>query len=321
MKKNYKFVIIGSKEYLARHLISLLLEKGIHPANIIPLDLHQYKEEAFIIKNEIFKIEALDEFDFNQKCIIFLCRASLLPKEKGKSNYLIDCTGILEKAPCIIPFLNKEKIFTARHKILCNPTSIAITLALTLTRLKRCGGIKNACVMALLSTSEFGNKFSKELWDQTRSFYTQEELNLSDLDYKIAFNVIPEISEKLTSRSIEQIKCLTQIPIYLTTALVPVFEGHCFFLYWVFDHKSSFNQIKACFNDNPLIEFLDETKTHTTATPIDTFLESKLYISDLKENKNLKNTYSCWIVANNLRFGKALNAVNIAFEILKAQLN
>lgn len=320
MKKNYKLVIIGTKEYLARHLISLLLEKGIKQSEIIPLDLHQYKDEEFTIKNEFFKINALDEFDFNKRCIVFLCRASLLPKEIGKNNYLIDCTGLLEKAPCIIPFLNKNKIFSSKNKILCNPTSITITLALTLMQLKKCANIKNACVTALLSTSEFGNKFSKELWDQTRSFYTQEELNLSDLDYKIAFNVIPEISEKLTSRTIEQIKCLTQIPIYLTTALVPVFEGHCFFLYWIFDQKSSFKQIKECFTENPSIEFLDETKPHTTATPIDTFLENKLYISDLKENKNLENTYSCWIVANNLRFGKALNAINIALEILKAPL-
>ena len=313
-------VIIGCKEYLSKHLISLLLEKGINATEIIPLDLHQYKGEIFTVKNEIFKINALDEFDFNKKCILFLCRAPLLPKEIGNQNYLIDCTGLLGKAPCIIPFLNKEQIFKTKNKMLCNPTSIAITLTLTLTALQKCEQIKNACVTALLSTSEFGNKFSKELWDQTRSFYTQEELNLSDLDYKIAFNVIPEISEKLMSRSIEQIKCLTQIPIYLTTALVPVFEGHCFFLYWVFEQKRTFKQIKECFNENPLIEFLDETKPHSKATPIDTFLESKLYISDLKENKNLKNTYSCWIVANNLRFGQALNAVNIALEILKNSL-
>lgn len=320
MKKNYKMVIIGSREYLARHLISLLLEKGIAPENIIPLDLRQYNKEQLIIKGKIFTIRPLDEFHFNGKCIVFLCKANVVfdhkRKELKKESYLIDCTGLLKKAPCIIPSLNKDKIFSCPDRMLCNPTSLAIILTVVLSALKKEAPLKNANATVLLSTSEFGRKMSKALWDQTRAFYTQEELTLSDMDYKIAFNIIVNISEKLTERSAQQIHCLAGVPVFLSTALVPVFEGHCFHLQITFQHQISLSKITQLLRQNPMIDVLD-TPPDLTITPIDTFLKNKLYIIHLQKNNCMKNTYSCWIIGNNLSFGTALNAVQIAMEIIK----
>ena len=52
-------------------------------------------------------------------------------------------------------------------------------------------------------------------------------------------------------------------------------------------------------------------------TPEECAGEDKVYVSRIRKDNTLKNAISLWVVADNLRKGAALNAIQIGEELIK----
>jgi len=73
--------------------------------------------------------------------------------------------------------------------------------------------------------------------------------------------------------------------------------------------------------DAPGIEVVDEHEDGGYSTPVDCVGEDSTFVSRLRADPTVPNGLSLWVVSDNLRKGAALNAVQIAEELVQGYLD
>ena len=138
----------------------------------------------------------------------------------------------------------------------------------------------------------------------------------------VLFNVIPHVDIFLEDgRTKEEWKMEAEtrkilgepdLPVSATCARVPVLVGHAEAVNVEFESPLSVEQARALLRCAPGITVIDERRDGGYATPLDAAGTDAVYVSRLREDRTVRHGLSFWIVADNVRKGAALNAVQIA---------
>ena len=141
---------------------------------------------------------------------------------------------------------------------------------------------------------------------------------------QIAFNVIPHIDAFMEDGStkeewkmvVETRKILDpDIAVQATCVRVPVFIGHAEAVNVEFERPISVEQARAALKAAPGVSLIDHRVDEGYVTPQECAGEDPVFVSRLRRDPTVKYGLGMWVVADNLRKGAALNAVQIA-EIL-----
>ena len=165
-----------------------------------------------------------------------------------------------------------------------------------------------------------------ELWEQTKNIYANKNIEKKKFTKQIAFNVIPHIGSFLKNgdtkeeeKMINETKKILDpnIRVSATCVRVPVFISHAESINLELDSPISDNQAKELLNKFENITVVDHRKEEGYVTPIEVAGEDKVYISRIRQDDTVDNGLNLWVVCDNLRKGAALNAVQIAEEIVQ----
>ena len=107
------------------------------------------------------------------------------------------------------------------------------------------------------------------------------------------------------------------IEVTATCVRIPVFISHAESINLELDSPISDEQAKELFNKSENISVVDHRKDEGYVTPIEVAGEDKVYISRIRQDNTVDNGLNLWVVSDNLRKGAALNAVQIAEEIIQ----
>ena len=102
------------------------------------------------------------------------------------------------------------------------------------------------------------------------------------------------------------------IKLIATCVRVPVFIGHAEAINVEFEHPVSVAEARAVLRAAPGIVVTDTREDGGYITPLDCQGEDATFISRIRKDPTVKHGLSIWVVADNLRKGAALNAVQIA---------
>jgi aspartate-semialdehyde dehydrogenase len=165
----------------------------------------------------------------------------------------------------------------------------------------------------------------EELSQQTLAIFNGHDLPRHKFPYQIAFNCIPHIDAFLDNGyTKEEMKLVHEtrkilndaaIGITATTVRVPVFCGHSESVNLETEKKLTVADVRAILREAPGILLCDEPHDNVYPMPIDTVGKEATYVGRIREDESISNGINLWVVADNLRKGAALNAVQIA-EIL-----
>ena len=106
------------------------------------------------------------------------------------------------------------------------------------------------------------------------------------------------------------------IPLVATCVRVPVFVGHSEAVHVEFDGELSANDARKLLRESPGIMLIDNPEDDGFITPIDCVGDWATFISRVRKDPTVENGLAFWCVSDNLRKGAALNAVQIAEELL-----
>jgi aspartate-semialdehyde dehydrogenase len=146
---------------------------------------------------------------------------------------------------------------------------------------------------------------------------------------QIAFNVIPHIDVFLDDgttkeewkMSVETRKILDpDIQVSATCVRVPVFIGHGQAVNVEFAAPLPVDEARAALKKAPGISLIDYRQDEGYVTPVECAGEDPVYVSRLRKDPTVDHGLSLWIVADNLRKGAALNAVQIAERLVQEHL-
>ena len=187
--------------------------------------------------------------------------------------------------------------------------------------------VRRVIVATYQSVSGAGKEGMDELYSQTKASFVNDPIKPEQFTKEIAFNCIPHIDRFMDDGStkeewkmvVETRKILDpDIKVIATCVRVPVFIGHAEAVTVEFDRPVSVPEARAALREAPGVAVLDQREDGGYITPAECAGEDAVYVSRIRKDPTVENGLAFWCVADNLRKGAALNAVQIA-EALVAQ--
>lgn len=233
-----------------------------------------------------------------------------------------------EDVPLVVPEVNPGDV--AWHNgVIANPNCSTIQMVVALKPLYDLSPIKRVVVSTYQAASGGGAPAMAELYDQTREFLggtPDDELTVEVFQHRIAFNCIPHIDKFLEDDSTkEEWKMVVEtkkimgdqgIRVAATCVRVPVLRCHAEAVYVEFADEVSVEAARAALEAFPGIVVMDDCATNTYPMPGLLAGTNETYVGRLRRDDTVDHGLAMWVVADQIRKGAALNAVQIAQLLL-----
>ncbi|MCG2709359.1 MAG: aspartate-semialdehyde dehydrogenase, partial [Thermodesulfovibrionales bacterium] len=230
------------------------------------------------------------------------------------------------EVPLIVPEVNSHDL--KWHKgIIANPNCSTIQMVVVLKPIHDAAKIKRVVVTTFQAVSGTGKKAMDELLQQTTDILNFKEVKCNVYPHQIAFNVLPHIDKFLENGyTKEEMKMVNEtrkimgdnsIRLTATTVRVPVFRCHSESLNIETEKKITPNEVRAVLSKSPGIVVFDAPEKNIYPLPVDIAGKDETYVGRIRADESIENGINMWIVADNLRKGAALNAVQIAEKLIE----
>ena len=228
-----------------------------------------------------------------------------------------------DRVPLVVPEVNGDAL-AAHQGFVANPNCSTIQMVHALAPLHKLAGMKRVVVSTYQSVSGTGSAAIKELEQQIKDYVAGNEIVSDQYPYQILCNLIPQISSLKSEykgyygeeiKMIKETRKIFGIPnlaVSATCVRVPVFRAHSETVNVEFDKAITADQARDALAAWPGIEVIDDPGNSRYPMPL--FAEGKdpTYVGRIRQDTCNANTLDMWVVADNIRKGAALNAVQIA---------
>ena len=230
-----------------------------------------------------------------------------------------------KKIPVVVAGVNDRKILEKKPRLIANPHPVTIVLSHVFHALMPEFGLKKAIAMILQPASAFGEPGIGELANQSLDLMNGAALSKKLFKAQVAFNLLSQIEktdecgfalkEKQVKQEVGRVFDNKNFPLSLSFVQAPVFHTYSILSYLELDKKAEIPLLENIFKQSSYFEFLPPS----TACPVSSVTVSgkdKIHISQIKKEKSFPNSFWVWTVVDNLTMGSALNAVEIAQNMI-----
>jgi aspartate-semialdehyde dehydrogenase len=335
----YRVAVIGATGNVGREMLQTLAERDFPCDDVIALASERSAgREVSFGEDEVLKVQDLAKFDFKGVDIALSSPGAKVsavhsPRAAAAGCVVIDNTShfrMEHDIPLVVPEVNPEAIAKYKKRgIIANPNCSTIQMVVALKPLHDLAKIKRIVVSTYQSTSGAGKDAMDELFNQTRAIYVNDPVEPHKFTKQIAFNVIPQIDSFMEDGSTkEEWKMVVEtkkimdpdIQVNATCVRVPVFIGHAESVNVEFERPITVEQARKALSGAPGVVVVDKREPGGYVTPAECAGEDATYVSRIRKDPTVPNGLSMWVVADNLRKGAALNAVQIAEILIKDYL-
>jgi len=330
MKNEFKIAVVGASGAVGEVMLSILAERGYPAANVVALASERSAGNPVDYGRSSLYVEDLAEFDFSGvKYALFSAGGSVsekyAPIASQAGAIVIDNTSAFryrDDIPLVVPEVNPHRLEdVGRGSIIANPNCSTIQMLVALAPIQRAVGISRINVATYQSVSGAGATALRELVDQTVERLNFKEPTLNKFVQPIAFNVLPQIdSMQDNGYTREEMKMVwetrkifedPEIGVNATAVRVPVLYGHSEAVHLETRGDIGIDEVRDLLRAAPGVELMDgEGPIHPTAV---THAAGKdpVFVGRLRRDISHPRGISLWVVADNVRKGAALNAIQI----------
>lgn len=331
-KTAYTVAVVGATGAVGTEMIQVLEERGFPVGDLIPLASARSEGNEVTFRGQELAVKVLQADSFKGVDLALFSAGASISKEFGPiavkaGAIVVDNSSAWRmdpKVPLVVPEVNALAL--AQHQgLIANPNCSTIQMVVALKPLHDAVKIKRIIVTTFQSVSGTGKEAMEELAEQTRKLLGMGEAHAEVYPHQIAFNCLPHIDDFLPNGyTKEEMKMVNEtqkifgdssIQVTATTVRVPVFVCHAESINIETERKVSANEARALLSTAPGIQVYDDPSRNLYPLPIDVVGTDDVYVGRVREDESIPNGLNLWVVADNLRKGAALNAVQIA-EVL-----
>lgn len=332
---DHSIAIVGATGLVGGALLSLLEERSFPIKKLHLVASLQSINKEITFRGEKHRIQDLSTFDFQQSNIAFFCVGNQLTEEFAPiatraGNIVIDKSYLYrnhQDVPLIVPEVNIDALANFRKlNIIANPNCNTIPIAVGLKPIYDAVGITRINIATYQSVSGTGKEAVTELTEQTKQILAQQSIQPKVYSQQIAFNVLPHIDDfQENGYTREEMKIVWEmqklfndfsLAINPTAVRVPVFCGHAASVHIETKDKITSDQALKLLANAPSVKLI--TGKYPYPTPVqDAAGKDHVYVGRVHEDISHEKGLNLWIVADNLRKGAALNALQIAEHLIK----
>lgn len=338
MSDGFVVAVVGATGAVGECLLSILEERRFPVRRLVPLASERSRGVKLRFRGEEIAVEALEAFDFAGVDIAFFSAGGAVsavhaPRAAAAGAAVIDNTSYFRmdpEVPLVVPEVNAEALASWRRKgIIANPNCATAQLMVVLAPLHRAAGIERIQVATYQSVSGAGRSALEELGRQTADLLNFREAKPSRFPVQIAFNLIPQIDVfEENGYTREEMKMVWEsrkilsapdLRVSATCVRVPVFYGHSEAVAIETARPLAVEEARAILSEAPGVVVVDERRPGGYPTPV-THASGKdpVFVGRLRADLSHPRGLMLWVVADNLRKGAALNAVQIAEVLVKS---
>lgn len=340
MKEAINIAVLGATGAVGETVLSILAERHFPAKQIFALASSRSKNDVVMCGKKPLSVIDAAEFDFSRADIaIFSAGASIsrqyAPIAAQNHCVVIDNTSEFryqDDIPLVVPEVNPEKIADYKNRfIIANPNCSTIQMLVALKPLYDAVGITRINVATYQAVSGAGRNGIQELVGQTGSLLNGQPIENKAFPLQIAFNVVPQIDAfqdngytREEMKMVWETKKIFNDPDILvnpTAVRVPVFYGHSEAIHIETRQKLTATQAQALLKTAPGVTVVDNNEQGHYPTPVTEAIgQDSVYIGRIREDISHPHGLNLWVVADNIRKGAALNAVQIAEILLSEHL-
>ncbi len=333
-KEKYVVAVVGATGAVGNEMIAVLEERDF-PVERLRLFASERSEGVKLnFKGEEIAVETLKEDSFQDIDIALFSagaeRSKIWAPIAAKSGcVVIDNSSqwrMDPEVPLVVPEVNPHDL--KWHKgIIANPNCSTIQMVVALKPIHDVAKIKRVVVTTFQAVSGTGKKAMDELLQQTVDLLNFREIKIEVYPHQIAFNVLPHIDKFLENGyTKEEMKMVNEtkkimgdptIRVTATTVRVPVFRGHSESVNIETEKKITAKEVRELLSKAPGVVVMDNPEKNEYPLPIYASGRDEVFVGRIREDESIENGINMWIVSDNLRKGAALNAVQIAEELIK----
>lgn len=332
----YKVAVVGATGNVGREMLQTLADRNFPVSEVVALASERSAgQQVSFGEDEVLKVQDLAKFDFSGTDFVLSSpgakvSAVFAPRAAAAGACVIDNTSHFRMdpdVPLVVPEVNPHHLSGWRKKgIIANPNCSTIQMVVALKPLHDLAKIRRVVVSTYQSVSGGGKEAMDELFTQTRAIYVNDPVEKKKFTKQIAFNVIPHIDvfmdDGMTKEEwkmvVETKKILDpSIKVTATAVRVPVFIGHSEAINIEFERPVTADEARKALRAAPGISVVDHRVDEGYVTPVEVAGEDNVFISRIREDATVENGLNIWVVADNLRKGAALNAVQIAEVMIR----
>jgi len=331
-KSAYTVAVVGATGVVGTEMIQVLEERKFPVGELVPLASARSEGNEVAFRGQDLPVKVLQPDSFKGVDLALFSAGASVSKEFGPvavkaGSIVVDNSSAWRmdpNVPLVVPEVNALAL--ERHQgLIANPNCSTIQMVVALKPLHDAVRIKRIIVTTFQSVSGTGKEAMEELAEQSRKLLNFGEAQTEVYPHQIAFNCLPHIDEFLPNGySKEEMKMVhetrkifddSSIQVTATTVRVPIFVCHAESVNIETERKLTANEARAILAAAPGIQVYDDPSRNLYPLPVDVVGTDAVYVGRVREDESIPNGLNLWIVADNLRKGAALNAVQIA-EVL-----
>ena len=324
-----KIAIVGASGAVGQEFLAILEN---HPMPIDELVLFGSKRSAgttYRFRGQDIVVRELQHNDDFKDIDVALCSAggstSLEYAETITKHgcFMIDNSSafrMYDDIPLVVPEVNGEDAYNAPRRIIANPNCTTIQMVVALNAIEKLSHITRVHVATYQSASGAGATAMQELQEQHQAIVEGEDPKIEKFAYQLAYNLIPHIDVfQDNDYTKEEMKMFhetrkimhSDIRTSATCVRVPVMRAHSEAIWVETEEELSVEQVREAFASTKGIVLVDEPEMKQYPMPLFAQGQDPVYVGRIRKDIANENGITFWCVADQIRKGAALNAVQI----------
>jgi len=330
--KKYNIAIVGIRGAVGQEMLKILKQRNF-PFNEIrcfSTSLEQEKRIGEYLYEQLTEKNATEKFN-GVHIGLFSPGAEIskifAPIAARTGCIVIDNTSAFRMetdVPLVVPEVNPQDV--QNHKgIIANPNCSTIQMVVALKPLHDYAKIKRIVVSTYQSVSGAGSAAIEEFENQEKG-----NMTIDAFPYQILRNLIPQIDivqDNLYTK--EEMKMVNEtkkimhddtIRVTATCVRVPVLRAHSESVNIETEKKITREKAVELLRRAPGVIIIDDLLNKKYPMPLEAQDRDDIFVGRIREDESILNGLNLWVVSDNLRKGAALNAIQIAEELIKQGL-
>ncbi len=329
--------VVGATGQVGREILRTLAERGFPAGEVVALAPGRGGgAEVSFGEERVLRVRGLDAHDFRSTDLVFFAAgeavsATHAPRAAEAGAMVVDLAArfrLEPDVPLVVPEVNAASLTRARRRrIVACPSGLGTLVAVALKPLHALGKAKRAVVTGFHAVAGAGKEAMDELWAQTRGVYVNEAPPAEQFPKAIAFNLIPQVGDIAEDGATKEEAAVAaelrklldpDLAVVASCVRVPVFIGDAAQVVVEFERPVTEKAAWAALREAPGVALVDRREDGGYATPAEVAGEDLVHVSRLRRDLTVPNGLAFWCVTDTLRKGAALNAVQVAEELVRA---
>ncbi|MFI3277338.1 MAG: aspartate-semialdehyde dehydrogenase [Rikenellaceae bacterium] len=330
-----KIAIVGASGAVGQEFLSILRERDLPIDELVLFGSERSAGRTYEFKGQTLTVKLLQHGDdFKDIDIALVSAGAGASKEFEKTitkhgALMIDNSSAFRMdndVPLVVPEVNPTDALDAPRNVIANPNCTTIQMVVALKAIEELSHIKRVRVSTYQSASGAGATAMDELVEQQGQLSRGEEPTINKFAFQLAYNVIPQV-DVFTENGYtkEEMKMFNEtrkimhsdIKVSSMCVRVPVMRAHSESIWVETESPVSVEAAREAFAKAEGVVLMDEPNEKVYPMPLFIAGKDPVYVGRIRKDITDDNGLTFWCVADQIKKGAALNAVQIAEWLIK----